>query len=388
MSSQRVQSQRAQAGVLGKGQHDKLRMSGLFLPTFDSDAVLDGLTLGAVMKAAGEEPLWRSMRSMQSDLDAGLLTRPTSKLTRRVQALWEEMPQSAVKDTALEALTGEWWKAPIPADIGGQWGLLKSMAAGDVPGRWTCRLDHYVEVEAECKEATLQLLAGQFRAAADLAASSPVMSQYMNPTALNMLAYASDEERSLDPRFAGFIEFTLSHVARVDVATLTTDLADARDDVSGLINPVADTQVEPGRALVQSCIRLLEVSTQAALLRLDARPAPVDESTLKRWGLGQTFPTRQSLTEFLDAVVAGRQGTSVTDRGQTILRRRLDRLQWSAQRLHVLMRLIRQPGLWAYVFHERRPDDWVRQRYAFWLNHWRAQGLVAYDHHLVPSAAT
>lgn len=363
-----IKHQRAQAGVLGKGQHDKLRMSGLFLPKFDSDAVLDGLTLGAVMKAAGEETLWRSMRSMQSDLDAGLLTRPTSQLTRRVQALWEDMPESVVKDAAIEAFAGEWWKAPLPADIAGQWGLLKAMAAGDIPGRWTCRLDHYVEVEAACKDATLQILAGQFRAASDLAASSPVMSQYMNPTTLNMLAYASDEQRSLDPRFAGFIEFTLSHVARVDVATMTSDLTDARDDISGLINPVANTQVEPGRALVQSCIRLLGVSTQAALLRLDASAAPVDESTLKRWGLGQTFPTRQSLTEFLDAVVTGQQGSSGADREQAILRRRLDRLQWSAQRLHVLMRLIRQPGLWAYIFHELRPDDWVRERYVFWLD--------------------
>ena len=388
MSLQRVQSQRAQAGVLGKGQHDKLRMSGLFLPTPDSDAVLDGLTLGAVMREAGEETLWRSIRSMQSDLDARLLTRPTPQLTRRVQALWEDMPESVVKDAAIEAFTGEWWKAPLPADIAGQWGLLKAMAAGDVPGRWTCRLEHYVEVEAACKDATLQILAGQFQAAADLAASSPVVAQYMNPTALKMLAYASDEQRSLDPRFAGFIEFTLSHVARVDVVTMTADLTEAKGDIAGLINPVADTQVEPSRALVQSCIRLLGVGTQAALLRLDSRTAPVDESTLKRWGLGQTFPTRQSLTGFLDAVVAGRQGSSVADRDQAILRRRLDRLQWSAQRLHVLIKLIRQPGLWAYVFHELRPDDWIRERYAFWLEHWRAQGLVAYDHLLVPSAAT
>ncbi len=387
MTTAKNRPERATSGVLGKGQHDKLRFSGLFLPTVESDAVLDGMTLGAVMKAAGEESLWRSIRSMQSEVDAGRLTPPTRKLTQRVQSLWKDLPESPVREAAIEVLSGEWWNAAIPSEISGQWGLLKAIAAGDVPSRWACRLDHYVDVEVKCQAATALCHLGDYQAAADFASKSPELSRYLNSTSLGMLAVARSDDQSLDPNFAGFIEFTLSHVARVDVATAPAGLTEASGDIAGLLEQTFDSKVDPGRAFVQTCIRVMAVSSQAALLRLDGRADPIDERTLKRWGLGQTFPTPSSLTAFLDAVVEGQRALTSPSRDDQLLRRRLDRVQWAAQRLHVLMRLAHQPGLWAYVFREMRPDEWVQVRYRYWLDHWRGQGLAVCAHALVPGAS-
>lgn len=370
---------RASAGVLGKGRHDKLLLHGLFLPAPDSDLVLDGLTAGALLKGIGAETLWRGIRSLQADAASGRPAVPTSFVGQRLATMWAGAPPSPIRDQALAAIADQDWTRPPPPELTGLWHAFRNTFAGRLPDHWLARIDHYVEVEAACRDAARLLEAGDYRSAAECAARAPEISAYLGPGALALLAMCTDDAQALQARTIGFLEFTLSHIARVDVATSPAPSAEAEadDDIGALIGQRLDGRIVPGHSLVAACLRVLDVGSPAALLELDGRARPIDDSTLRRWSRGRTFPTPRSLSDFLDALVTERRDAAA-------LRRRLDRVHWASQRLHVLLRLAREVALPHFMPGERATvDDWAAERYAHWRAHWLARGLPRCGHALV-----
>ncbi len=358
----------ASKGIYGRGHHDKPRLHGLFLPSVESDALFDGRSAGAAWKAHGKESFWKRTRALMQAAAADPQRAVPPQYLRSFATLMGELPATPVRDEILRLAAAYRPGEPppvIPPEIAGPWSGLRAMAGDELTAGTMARLDHYVEVECASARAVEAAQPIGYRRLAALVAADADLQPYWNATALDWLAFSLTEAQSEAPRSAAFLEFMLSHIARMDVVTRGDG---DHDDIAALLDAPATRPVEPGAALIRRLQMAFGVRKRTALVALDGRDDFVDERTVTRWASADSFPSNETLGGFLDAAL-------LSAKADAHLALRIDRLHWAAQRLHYLMATLRQPGLASFHHDNLGPDAWARTRYEFWRGHWAARDL-------------
>ncbi|WP_142817060.1 hypothetical protein [Rhodoferax sediminis] len=344
---------------------------------------MDGASLRAAYIEAGQVSLFRG-------LERFLATRPEQippKLAKNFKALLEEMPASEIRALLLDGLGGN-SDALASIDQIGVWGAYRQARTGSFAGNSRVWVDHCVEVESASKGIDTLLRESAYAAAADAVKTSPMLTLYVSEAALQQLAKATTEAEALLPRTAGLCELLLAQVARVDVILRNqTSSHDNHIGFETLLAARIKQVCNPGRELfrrmkatlgAQSISNLLDWA-QAVKTGMDV----VDESTLKRWSSGREFPREEKLQLFVETTLKNR-GLDKDDRAF----QHIGTQYWAARRLHKLLEIVRRfltaeqssprdVGLWSSLLGGPCAEQWVQQRYTFWLSHWQASNIGA-----------
>lgn len=319
----------------------------------------------------GNEPLVRSLER------AAKLKRLSGSLQRKLRSLLEPMPGLRIQRLMLDTLDANAQSIQALNSIG-LWAAFRAgCKAGNVDPLSLVLIDHCVEVEEASCTADALLAAGSYAEAAQHIGSNPALQDYFQVGALRRLAGATSQSEALSPRAAGWCEFMLAQVARMDLAFMDAGRKDANEDFSHLLDFDTQSPCKPGSALVRWLKGQFAVTSLHALLGLDHSNC-IDESTLKRWSSGREFPSQKTLGSFVRSIAS----TLPEDRRSQLLDE-AGAHAWAARRLNKILEVAE------WLFHLVAEDrlasppflvgnsasQWARQRYTFWLQHWRARKL-------------
>ena len=193
---------------------------------------------------------------------------------------------------------------------------------------------------------------------------------------MRALAAATDATGALPARAAGLCEFLLGQIARFDITLSAVGYKRPNEDFSHLLTRSGGKHAcRPGVALMRWLKMRLGKQTTESLLALDSRRQIWDESTLKRWSSGREFPSEISLESFINSVARSLpeedRGALLKDAGMQF---------WASRRLHKTLKIAKfcffQGADSSYLekqfLNNESVDQWARQRYDYWLQHWRA----------------
>ena len=368
---QRSSSTSPKTPRLFRGQPTKLYFCSLILLDPKSALKLDEKSMrGLFGEIKGGESLLRGIERGTK------LRRPISGTLRRgFRALFASNVASPLVNTILKALDGD-ARASKDLDGLGHWAMYRAGCAAALPDDISLTpLDHCIEVENASRGADDCLARNEYAEAAQCVVSTPELAIYFHKGALQSLASATNPTEALSARAAGLCEFLLGDVARLDVALFRSRGQEEIRYFGHLLGSDGEDECQPGAALVRWLKARTEATTLESLLDLDLGGRALDESTLKRWSGGREFPSEKSLVRFMQSIA---RSLSQAER---------DKFQadsyaqfFAARRLHKTLEI-------AQVFFTENSEAsavgerllsgdslglWARQRYDFWLQHWRA----------------
>ena len=353
---------------LTRGRPSPLRLSNVFLPSVADWMKLEGLTLRELTKASGVERLARIHEALiqtGTPADDQALLRSLKRLLAITLP-----PDETLRADLTQAMTGQ-PRALLSIGVIGEWTAFRHGLAGHANPRQCICIDHAAELELASQVAWKDLVQGNRGGAARLVARHPELRLYASDTAIRLLGEAQSLEETALPRLAMVCEFLLAQVARVQVQT---DLAHRGERDLGFARLLQVRPCRPGRALMQWSMQRLGFRSQAQWLgAVDHVTHAVDESTLKRWCSGHSFPTSNKLGPLIVAAV--RQGTEATQAKEDELAV-FEAWFWAARRFAQLVILVNRalpclPQHPQLLWSHQTADAWLHARLAHWCRHWQ-----------------
>lgn len=332
---------------------------------------LEGLSLRELTKAAGVERLARIHEALNQTRTPAEDQALLRSVKRQLAAVLP--PYEPLRAELTQALTDQ--PGPLAAmGVVGEWTAFRHGLAGHANPRQCICIDHAAELELASQAAWQALSQGNHGRAARLVARQPLLHLYANDTAIKLLGAALAPADTALPRLAMFCEFLLAQLARVQVQTAFAHFGDKDLGFARLLRADGKGPCRPGRTLMQWTMQRLGFTSQAQWLGAVGRVAhAVDETTLKRWCSGNTFPTSKKLGSLVVAAV--RQGSEATQAKEDELAvfeawfwaaRRVDHLQRLVN--HILPSLPQHPRL---LWGHPSTDAWLRERLDAWCRHWQ-----------------
>jgi hypothetical protein len=356
------------------GKPKRLGLSSFILLSPESMMKLDGLSMRAAFTLTGKETVFKGLERF---LKVRPLRIPTT-LKVNMKCMLDGMLDFEAKTHFLSGLDGD-ERAIEKINQLGSWEVFRRAFPSTSQGGDGLWIDHCVEVEKASIEIDALLQKGAYATAAAAVRTNQTVAPYVSANAIERLMRATSDAEALLPRVAGLCEFLLALIARLDVVlALGGPQQKPMATYQYLLQADVIQTCSPGRELYQWLKRALVVQTFSELQKISTRAngmPTVDISTLKRWSQGAEFPREDKLRLVLGTIAQNR-GHSLDDESY----REIALHYWVARRLHKLLELVRSfwlkratpsgMGCWSSLLEYPTAEQWVQERYVFWLWHW------------------
>lgn len=364
------------------------KLSGLMLPDFPLLLNMDGLSLNGIAKETGMESLIKRAEMLTRDpevQDGGWVQEPAvEKKVRSIFAvirghgLLKGLPDYDSDLTA--AMDGD-QDARDRLDAMGTWQLSERMYSTDC---WMkASAVHCAEVERASQRAIQLLQDKDYGGLADEIAANVTLRTYFTPVAVDEMRRVVSDEQALVVRAAGLCEFLLAQVARLACLTINYRNDESlRESYQRFLKPGQDGRVNPGRAFFQCFKEAVGAKSIGHILALAAMhstkqdgPLPND-TTLKRWSCGQSFPSEKAFRGLLRQLACvWNDRELLSDRSKRIVAqycvaRRLDALLDLVQSLTGKRLQANVPHPFMSLLGATKVDEWIIIGYEKWLAHW------------------